>query len=40
MYDHQSLEEIKKLFQQWEETTLQKSLDRLPERKKQFITTS
>ena len=40
MYDHQSLEEIKKLFQQWEETTLQKSLERLPERKKQFITTS
>ncbi|MFZ5886735.1 MAG: acyl-CoA mutase large subunit family protein, partial [Chloroflexota bacterium] len=40
MYDKQKLEELKKQLENWEKTTLRKSLDVLPERKDEFITTS
>lgn len=40
MYDAQKLENIRQLKEKWEETTLQNSLARLPERREQFITTS
>jgi methylmalonyl-CoA mutase N-terminal domain/subunit len=40
MYDAQELENIRQLKEKWEETTLQNSLARLPERREQFITTS
>ncbi|MEW6284859.1 MAG: methylmalonyl-CoA mutase family protein [Chloroflexota bacterium] len=40
MYDKQKLEELEKQLETWEKTTLRKSLDVLPERKDEFITTS
>jgi methylmalonyl-CoA mutase N-terminal domain/subunit len=40
MYDKKKLAELADYQDKWEETTLQKSLSRFPERKKQFITTS
>lgn len=40
MYDREELEQLKKTFDEWEKSTLQQSTVRLPERKKEFITTS
>jgi methylmalonyl-CoA mutase N-terminal domain/subunit len=40
MFDRLKLEEIKRELEKWEETTLQQSLDRQPERNTQFITAS
>ena len=40
MYDKKQLDELKKLLEQWEETSLSKALNSLPERKEDFITTS
>ncbi len=40
MYDPQMLEQLRQYMERWEETTLQQSLARLPERQEQFITTS
>jgi methylmalonyl-CoA mutase N-terminal domain/subunit len=40
MYDQQQLEELRIALRKWQETTLQHSLARLPERQNRFITTS
>ncbi len=40
MYDKKYLDDLKELLENWEEKSLQKHLSRLPERKKEFITTS
>jgi methylmalonyl-CoA mutase, N-terminal domain len=40
MYDREKLEEISRLTEKWEETTLQKTLARFPERQNSFFTTS
>jgi methylmalonyl-CoA mutase N-terminal domain/subunit len=40
MYDRQELEKLQQALDQWEKTTLSKSLKGLPERQEQFITTS
>ena len=32
MYDHKKLDELRQELEKWEETTLQQSLSRLPER--------
>jgi methylmalonyl-CoA mutase, N-terminal domain len=40
MYDPQKLEKLRQEMDKWEETTLQQSLSRLPERRDEFITTS
>ena len=40
MYDKKKLEELKDSLEKWEETSLQKTLASLPERRKEFITTS
>ena len=40
MYDKEKLAEIKERREQWEETTLQQTLARFPERREQFLTTS
>jgi methylmalonyl-CoA mutase N-terminal domain/subunit len=40
MYDHQKLEQLRGEQEKWEETSLQRSLSTLPERRKTFITTS
>jgi len=40
MYDRQKLEALRQQLEEWEETDLQQSLARLPERREQFITTS
>jgi len=40
MYDREKLAEIAQAVEQWEQTTLQKTLTRFPERREQFITTS
>ncbi len=40
MFDRIKLEELKRELEKWEETALQQSLARQPERKNQFITTS
>ena len=40
MYDRQKLDMLRQKLEKWEETTLQQSLARLPERQEQFITTS
>jgi methylmalonyl-CoA mutase, N-terminal domain len=40
MYDRQELEKLKQALDQWQKTTLPKSLKGLPERQDQFITTS
>jgi methylmalonyl-CoA mutase N-terminal domain/subunit len=40
MYDKAKLDELRRALERWEETTLQQSEGRLPERKPSFITTS
>ena len=40
MFDPQQLEALRKALEKWEETTLQQTLARRPERKERFITTS
>jgi methylmalonyl-CoA mutase, N-terminal domain len=40
MYDRQKLEQLKQAVENWENTTLQKSLAQMPERQEEFITTS
>ena len=40
MYDPKKLEELKTSLEQWEETSLQKTLASMPERRTDFITTS
>ncbi|MCL5950960.1 MAG: methylmalonyl-CoA mutase family protein [Chloroflexi bacterium] len=40
MFDKKELEEIRQAKERWEETTLQKTLARAPERRDKFITTS
>jgi methylmalonyl-CoA mutase N-terminal domain/subunit len=40
MYDRQKLDQLQQAFEQWEETSLQHSLARLPESREEFITTS
>jgi methylmalonyl-CoA mutase N-terminal domain/subunit len=40
MYDKKRLDELKKSLEQWEETSLSKALNSLPERRDDFITTS
>ncbi|UYN89045.1 MAG: methylmalonyl-CoA mutase family protein [Anaerolineales bacterium] len=40
MYDRDKIEKIREEKEKWEEVTLQQGSSRLPERKKQFITTS
>ncbi len=40
MYDRKKLSEIEKALEQWEETTLQHTLAKFPERRQEFITTS
>jgi methylmalonyl-CoA mutase, N-terminal domain len=40
MYDRQKLAELKHSLEQWEENSVQKALKQLPERQKDFITTS
>jgi len=40
MYDKKKLDELKDLLEKWEETSLQKTLASLPERRDNFITTS
>ncbi len=40
MFDRQELEEVKQAQDKWEETTLQKTLGRTPERAGKFMTTS
>ncbi|MDT8305553.1 MAG: methylmalonyl-CoA mutase family protein [Anaerolineae bacterium] len=40
MFDKEKLSEIKEAEEQWEETTLQRTLARFPERRETFLTTS
>jgi methylmalonyl-CoA mutase N-terminal domain/subunit len=40
MYDSQKLDQLKKSLEKWQETSLQKTLGKFPERQDQFITTS
>jgi len=40
MYDKKKLDELKDSLEKWEETSLQKTLSKLPERREKFITTS
>jgi len=40
MPDQQEMEDLQRTIKHWEEETLQSSLDRFPERRSQFITTS
>ena len=40
MYNRQELEKLQQALDQWEKTTLSRSLKGLPERQEQFITTS
>lgn len=40
MSDQQELDDLRKNIQRWEKETLQSSLDRFPERREKFITTS
>ena len=40
MYDRQKLEELRQASETWEKGTLQENLERLPERRQEFITTS
>jgi methylmalonyl-CoA mutase N-terminal domain/subunit len=40
MYDRRKLEELRQALEKWEETNLQQTLARLPERQEEFITTS
>ena len=40
MYDRQKLEQLREALEQWEETSLQRTLAGMPERQPEFITTS
>ncbi len=40
MYDEQKLEDLRRKLDEWQKSSLQKSLERLPEQKTAFITTS
>jgi methylmalonyl-CoA mutase N-terminal domain/subunit len=40
MFDRQKLDQLRQELEQWEETTLQRSLARLPEGRSEFLTTS
>jgi len=40
MYDKKTLEDLERTLSQWEETSLKKALNQLPERAEEFITTS
>jgi methylmalonyl-CoA mutase, N-terminal domain len=40
MYDRQTLEKLRQSLEKWEQNTLQNSMTQLPERRKDFITTS
>ena len=40
MYDQDRLGDLRRAFEQWQETTLQQSQARLPERRTEFLTTS
>ena len=40
MFDSKELDDIQRALEQWEETTLKQTLERFPERKREFITTS
>ncbi|MEW5830284.1 MAG: methylmalonyl-CoA mutase family protein [Chloroflexota bacterium] len=40
MYDPQKLDQLKQSLEKWEETTLQNTLNKFPERQDRFITTS
>ena len=40
MYDRQQLERLQQALQRWEQSSLKKSLENLPERQEQFLTTS
>jgi methylmalonyl-CoA mutase N-terminal domain/subunit len=40
MYDSQKLKELKDILNQWEQTSLHKTLASMPERRDEFITTS
>ncbi len=40
MYDPQQLNQLKQALERWEETTLQKALNTMPERQEEFITAS
>jgi methylmalonyl-CoA mutase N-terminal domain/subunit len=40
MYDREKLAEIREKHEQWEETTLQRTLAQSPERRREFLTTS
>ncbi len=40
MYDEKKLDELRESLEKWEETSLQKTLASMPERRDQFITTS
>ncbi len=40
MYDKEKVERIKKHEEEWEKTTLKKSMSRFPERQEEFVTTS
>ncbi len=40
MYDKKTLEELEKTLSDWEQTSLKKALNQLPERAEEFITTS
>jgi methylmalonyl-CoA mutase N-terminal domain/subunit len=40
MYDREKLEQLRQQVEKWEETTLQRSTARMPERQDKFITTS
>src|SRR5512133_1568613 len=40
MYDKKKLDELRDSLQKWEETSLQKTLAQMPERREEFITTS
>ncbi|CAG0962216.1 methylmalonyl-CoA mutase, N-terminal domain [Anaerolineales bacterium] len=40
MYDRKKLDDLKVSFEKWEETSLQKALTQMPERREEFVTTS
>ncbi len=40
MYDRQKLEQLRQALEAWEKSSLQKTLDSMPERQEEFITTS
>ncbi len=40
MYDREQLERLRQALQQWEQTTLSKSLAQMPEQRSRFVTTS